>query len=113
MAEIYFNPRSRKGSDYPKPFLKENQFDFNPRSRKGSDLKGAGFESEYYIFQSTLPQGERRKYTSAWYAAVPTISIHAPARGATRQRTRLPLPGGNFNPRSRKGSDSFALLAAL
>ena len=79
------------------------------------------------IFQSTLPRGER--HCSA--LSTPNrygISIHAPARGATRFRFfrcsffsfQSTLPRGerhtlvvhqspflNFNPRSREGSDCF------
>ena len=33
------------------------------------------------------------------------ISIHAPTRGATSDHPGNPLPSGNFNPRSHKGSD--------
>ena len=34
------------------------------------------------VFQSTLPRGERRFFRNIWLID-PTISIHAPARGAT------------------------------
>ena len=55
--------------------------DFNPRSHKGSD-GDIDFGSYLYIpFQSTLPQGERRK-------------------GSIKGRAYT-----NFNPRSHKGSD--------
>ena len=58
---------------------------FNPRSRKGSDA----IILNQFIYWS--------------------ISIHAPAKGATH-----PVPGGSlsfyyFNPRSRKGSDCILL----
>ena len=79
------------------------------------------------LFQSTLPQGER-PYRCIVIPVLIQISIHAPARGATiplHQSISLqrlfqstlpqgerPLPPfysqvskGNFNPRSRKGSD--------
>ena len=56
-----FNPRSREGSDDKHSFhsflIKK---DFNPRSREGSDISTPKFKH------------------------VPIISIHAPARGATR-----------------------------
>ena len=78
-------------------------------------------------FQSTLPRGERLSKLSTSSSDV-VISIHAPARGATnayywvlitklafqstlprgeRQsgRTRAGSNTGNFNPRSREGSD--------
>ena len=121
--------------------------DFNPRSREGSDparcacslpakisihapARGATFNwyifNYLWLFQSTLPRGERRNRTGC--AAVSSgISIHAPARGATvggvillwhafisihapaRGATNpvFPKTSGSydFNPRSREGSD--------
>ena len=78
------------------------------------------------LFQSTLPRGERLLYRAAgrsWFS----VSIHAPARGATAARLRrearkkvsihAPARGATsvnqwgcsprirFNPRSREGSD--------
>ena len=78
----YFNPRSREGSD-PELLLPYRFFGhFNPRSREGSDgfrqinlCRGNGF-------QSTLPRGER------------LLACHL----------RCCLL--NFNPRSREGSDA-------
>ena len=76
---------------------------FNPRSRKGSDQSCIQTGLTYAQFQSTLPQGERR-HGRSWMrrrnhfnprsrkgsddksGSVPEkagISIHAPARGAT------------------------------
>ena len=77
---------------------------FNPRSRKGSDGGQADGLSFCDIFQSTLPQGERRS-GAVLCSANGGISIHAPARGATELGERSPGNGHNFNPRSRKGSD--------
>ena len=57
---------------------------FNPRSREGSDI---GF-----VF-----------FVPAWIA----ISIHAPARGATKYRSDYIAANVNFNPRSREGSDKL------
>ena len=77
-------------------------------------------------FQSALPRGERHDFRSISVTeiyisirapargATPTrkealtalaISIRAPARGATRGDRRTGATGGNFNPRSREGSD--------
>ena len=60
---------------------------FYPRSRKGSDVVPVFPEFNAVIFLSTLPQGER---LSAYLVIIylTNISIHAPARGATR----WPLP---------------------
>ena len=42
--------------------------------------------------------------------AVPTISIHTPARGVTGDIAIVPVLNVNFNPHSRKGSDVLADL---
>ncbi len=55
-------------------------------------------------FQSTLPRGERQVVLGG-YAIVTAISIHAPARGATDVYTKRDQSTGDFNPRSREGSD--------
>ena len=55
---------------------------FNPRSREGSDLLGQAEQRRNLLFQSTLPRRERRKKVFA-KAAEEFISIHAPAKGAT------------------------------
>ena len=77
---LNFNPRSREGSDSDHVNLANTLPDFNPRSREGSDCnrdkavslshisihapaRGATrrfFKLQYdYLFQSTLPRGER------------------------------------------------------
>ena len=57
-------------------------FYFNPRSREGSDTGWNTHSSADSIFQSTLPRGERHS-TYILLLSKNTISIHAPARGAT------------------------------
>ena len=55
-------------------------------------------------FQSTLPRGERRN--TLLHLLLPlSISIHAPARGATQLQYNKNIARGDFNPRSREGSD--------
>ena len=54
-----FNPRSREGSDPPNPRAPSETVDFNPRSREGSDASPNLSDS------------------------ATSISIHAPAKGAT------------------------------
>ena len=77
---------------------------FNPRSHEGSDQTALIIARERWIFQSTLPRGERRlqiwvmKCSLRFQSTLPrgerrlslehsvphiTISIHAPTRGAT------------------------------
>ena len=59
-----------------------------------------------YIFQSTLPQGERPA-PAPTETVYTSISIHAPTRGATMECQRTAFPFRYFNPRSHKGSDKF------
>ena len=121
---------------------------FNPRSREGSDW---GWGQKVYNkagFQSTLPRRERRLWMQPFHkphgisihapakgatrsffldtcdllisihapakgatedvnaiAAAITISIHAPAKGATWERIQCVMHQRHFNPRSREGSD--------
>ena len=101
---LYFNPRSREGSDYVGGFMITLYSDFNPRSREGSD-----------------------KILFCTFTIFFSISIHAPAKGATMSLLRVSttaefqstLPRrerpcaatgasahAHFNPRSREGSDT-------
>ncbi len=104
---LYFNPRSREGSDHGRTCKGGWRDYFNPRSREGSDsfplifrishpisihapARGATTHQQIgkisvFIFQSTLPRGERPTWT------LPAQSFRA-----------------YFNPRSREGSDSLA-----
>ena len=79
-----FNPRSRTGSDLIGDAAAGHATGFNPRSRTGSD--------------SSIPT-----IPTPW-----SVSIHAPARGATRSSTAKSGPRC-FNPRSRTGSDGHEL----
>mgnify|MGYP007127806895 CR=1 FL=1 len=122
-----FNPRSHKGSDISLRTFAVFVNDFNPRSHKGSDTASAkdpnstgisihaptrgatvtsGTGYDIFIFQSTLPQGERRHtyFTPPFHpdfnprshkgsdenvmdkSIEERISIHAPTRGATPTR---------------------------
>ena len=55
---------------------------FNPRSREGSDRNTRLSQLFDPIFQSTLPRGERQRVSQKMIINI-SISIHAPARGAT------------------------------
>ena len=103
-VQSYFNPRSRGGSDYQclKPVF--TFYNFNPRSCVGSDhtvkevhhsaeistraprgerRAGNGFAPcTNWLFQSTLPRGERHGICPELLMAM-IISIHAPTWGAT------------------------------
>ena len=82
----------------------QNNVYFNPRSRGGSDAITYKEIREAIIFQSTLPRRERR-YQRPGQCALWYISIHAPAEGATRNPDAVFLRLTYFNPRSRGGSD--------
>ena len=103
---------------------------FNPRSREGSDRHFYAQCCQHSGFQSTLPRRERLLLDEN-HEKVVRISIHAPAKGATRVararrflsifQSTLPrrerrisvghsVQGIYFNPRSREGSDPSILL---
>ena len=77
---------------------------FNPRSREGSDEQGYQVHMRQLEFQSTLPRRERPS-DGGDHALGDEISIHAPAKGATARWHRRHLTIIYFNPRSREGSD--------
>ena len=100
---------------------------FNPRARKGRDDWMVSDVAAWFQFQSTRPQGARPRGDAEIRVAV-DVSIHAPARGATAlvdglnkyyefqstrpQGARLLTSAYHpmsacFNPRARKGRDSF------
>ena len=56
---------------------------FNPRTRMGCDDTLWGICNRFYKFQSTHPHGVRLRAASR-IAELTSISIHAPAWGATR-----------------------------
>ncbi len=82
---------------------------FNPRTREGCDADAASAVTGA-MFQSTHPRGVRRGLYPYW--ALLTVSIHAPARGATQ----FPLNQANprcFNPRTREGCDRQSPLCGI
>ena len=105
--------------------------DFNPRSRMGSDRRIHLMREAPTAFQSTLPHGERRMerelrkpcisisiHAPAWGATLFffdtqtcfKISIHAPAWGATNIIYSVATVIADFNPRSRMGSDKHNIF---
>ena len=66
---------------------------FNPRSREGSDKRRRSSQASRIRFQSTLPRGERQEKAQLCTDAT-TISIHAPARGATDRAPVRPAAFG-------------------
>ena len=82
LQDDHFNPRSREGSDAESDAGGEEYINSNPRPREGSDGDGRSWRDITEIFQSTLPRGERQRIPGR-IKRYRTISIHAPARGAT------------------------------
>ena len=80
-----FNPRSREGSDQIQREAWDYGEDFNPRSREGSDvLTMQQFPAIFSISIHAPARGATIKPISSISSL--SISIHAPARGATISR---------------------------
>ena len=98
---------------------------FNPRAREGRDTAYAFFSARFFLFQSTRPRGARLLLLLCADHDF-SVSIHAPARGATnltpparpqaafqstrprgarRQAGFLAQSRQCFNPRAREGRD--------
>ena len=128
----YFNPRTREGCDVTSAGEYARNVDFNPRTREGCDAACSLRRSVDVAFQSTHPRGVRldllftiilviwyfnprtREGCDVFFTSVSSniakISIHAPARGATRIKyQKIPFTN-NFNPRTREGCDDMAWL---
>ena len=110
--EVHFNPRSREGSDELRLFFYSwlNQFqstlprrerlykvvheycndDFNPRSREGSDYTRAASAKHSDYFNPRSREGSDDAEVEAVNSA--KISIHAPAKGATKPRGACLFP---------------------
>ena len=85
-----FNPRSREGSDI-KLFQHSNVLDyFNPRSREGSDYTRAASAKHSDYFNPRSREGSDDAEVEAVNSA--KISIHAPAKGATKPRGACLFP---------------------
>ena len=122
-----------RGATSPLAYHSQDGGGFNPRSRTGSDPSSSRRSLSRSTFQSTLPHGERLSNRSRRSSRT-GVSIHAPARGATRltmpqtvtSTFQSTLPHGErrfawwarpysllgFNPRSRTGSDWTGIFDA-
>ena len=76
-----FNPRSREGSDGGYPEACQCVYHFNPRSREGSDFNAGNFRFESQISIHAPAKGATRLFPDL--SGISVISIHAPAKGAT------------------------------
>ena len=107
----YFNPRSREGSDGGWSCSGSGIWNFNPRSREGSDI----LYSRVIKTSSISIHAPARGATDNRRVIIHTfmISIHAPARGATMQDGLVSGYLTDFNPRSREGSDVIACFTSF
>ena len=80
---INFNPRSREGSDSQDYMPKMRLSYFNPRSREGSDEWECIWQQEVKNFNPRSREGSDPDHALFVPNGAP-ISIHAPAKGATR-----------------------------
>ena len=80
-SSCYFNPRARVGRDILRHSRGCTIKDFNPRARVGRDKSRRKCWARSSHFNPRARVG--RDNTTAELAAPPTISIHAPAWGAT------------------------------
>ncbi len=78
-----FNPRTREGCDLPQRCLRLHLMSFQSTHPRGVRLSRTFRGSSVARFQSTHPRGVRLK---SFHSIRPKcqISIHAPARGATK-----------------------------
>jgi len=77
---------------------------FNPRARVGRDFCPPSSATRRSMFQSTRPRGARRVSHDSLACSI-SVSIHAPAWGATALKNRAKEIISGFNPRARVGRD--------
>ena len=100
-----------RGATMPKSPAVNGNIYFNPRSHKGSDqchsllLQWSGIS----IHAPTRGATAILVLSDVSF----TISIHAPTRGATQFRQRQPTFSFHFNPRSHKGSDFLCSIVRV
>ena len=99
-----FNPRSRAGSDVAVYVRTVSKIVFQSTLPRGERLTPLFYTDYRKKFQSTLPRGERL-FNKQVSEERMTVSIHAPARGATPACIGDAAQNCRFNPRSRAGSD--------
>ena len=132
LARLYFNPRSRTGSDISDlsrycflfisihaPARGATVDNADPFQYLGISIHAPARGATLYArlnLREILNFNPRSRTGSDIVipnrnAALEHISIHAPARGATRLPHLAGNKGSYFNPRTRTGSDRFAVCA--
>jgi len=79
-----FNPRARVGRDVEEYAGRFVIAGFNPRARVGRDVIFTKLSCSFFVFQSTRPRGARL-FLISFLCLPDSVSIHAPAWGATLQ----------------------------
>ena len=107
-----FNSRARKGRDAASSEVNcDMSSGFNSRARKGRDWRPPTCRASRRRFNSRARKG--RDTSSTGSISTRTVSIHAPARGATRPRAPRFRRLSSFNSRARKGRDPRPLLIRI
>ena len=101
-----FNPRSREGSDEIKMHNLFWLICFNPRSREGSDHETCPALHVLSRFNPRSREGSDDKQIAKNIGV--SVSIHAPAKGATLRELLQYQAHLCFNPRSREGSECIS-----
>ena len=91
--------------------VRQHRLHFNPHSRKGSDRLRLRRLLCSLLFQSTLPQGERRIPKCCHCFCVAYFNPHS-RKGSDWKAGGAACRVHNFNPHSRKGSDRAGLMLA-
>ena len=86
-----FNPRARAGRDGSPGRRHPRGGSFNPRARAGRDSGKEGPALLHHKVSIHAPARGATK-SESHVQAIDPVSIHAPARGATRQKFRLQPP---------------------
>ncbi len=101
-----------KGATFRLPSAVPRVADFNPRSREGSDTQCCRTPCRLSYFNPRSREGS--DHGDVLVLRCSSISIHAPAKGATANPRPPSVPVRYFNPRSREGSDlSGSMLFAI
>ena len=98
-----FDPRSREGSDPIARADAPSTRGFDPRSREGSDAPNVTVIWPRRVSIHAPARGATRREGRGLPKS--SVSIHAPARGATLNGCPMSMPSFCFDPRSREGSD--------
>ena len=102
-AEMIFQSALPRGERLRKWCIFRCMIYFNPRSREGSDKRRFNDNLLYHISIRAPARGATSSRLHPCHKK--RISIRAPARGATTHRNNSAFSTFYFNPRSREGSD--------